>query len=186
MDISKDIIEELIADSQKAFHTVFKMTYPKVYGFSMGFLKNETDAEDVAQLVFIKLWAKRAMLANVHNFDSYLYSITKNTVLNHLAAKKAISVDISEVGDVAARSDSPLELIEANDLKLMIDMIVENMPPHRQTIYRLSRDEGLTNDQIAEKLGIQKKTVENHLNIALKEIREILKKIMILLFSFWV
>ena len=73
------------------------------------------------------------------------------------------------------------EQIEAQDLRLLIDMIVENMPPQRQTIYRMSREEGLSNDEIAERLGLQKKTVENTLNLALRQIREMLKFLILLL-----
>ena len=70
MTIIRDMIDELVAGSHKAFHTVFKATYPKVHAFSLGFTKNEADAADIAQLVFMKLWVKRNMLANVQNFDT--------------------------------------------------------------------------------------------------------------------
>ena len=53
-------------------------------------------------------------------------------------------------------------------------MVVNEMPPKMKMIYKLSRIKGLSNEQIAEKLGIQKKTVENHLNIALNELRDAL------------
>lgn len=186
MIISRKILEELIADSHQAFHTVFKMAYPKVYAFSLGLLKNEADAEDVAQLVFIILWTKRASLAKVHNFDAYLYTMTRNTVLNHIAANKILSTDVSDIADMAAKNVSPIEQVEAHDLQLLVDMVVDHMPLQRQNIYRLSREEGLTNDQIAERLDIQKKTVENHINLALKEIRHVIKKTLILLLSLWV
>ena len=185
MTISRDMIDELVAGSHKAFHTVFKATYPKVHAFSLGFTKNEADAADIAQLVFMKLWVKRNMLANVQNFDTYLYTITKNTTLNHIASRKTFSVDIATVREMAAGNASPQELVEADDLQLLIDMVVDNMPSQRQAIYRMSREEGLSNEQIAEKMGLQKKTVENHLNLALGEIRKMLK-ILILLLLNWV
>ena len=66
---------------------------------------------------------------------------------------------------------SPLEDLVAKDLTLLIDMVVENMPPQRRLIYKLSREAGLSNGEIAERLQLAKKTVENHLNLALKELR---------------
>lgn len=51
-------------------------------------------------------------------------------------------------------------------------MVVENMPEQRQAVYRMSREQYLKNDEIAIKLGLQKKTVENHLNLALKDIKK--------------
>lgn len=183
MVISQDIIEELTEGNQEAFRMVFKAAYPQVRAFSKGFTKNDTDADDIAQQVFIKLWTKRAILANVRNFETYLYTITKNTVLNHMASQKAFMVDISDVRNLSTENTSPLEQIEASDLQLLIDMTVENMPPQRQAVYKLSRVEGLSNDQIAEKLGLQKKTVENHLNLALGEIRKVLKMFILLLLA---
>ncbi|WP_373736107.1 sigma factor-like helix-turn-helix DNA-binding protein, partial [Bacteroides heparinolyticus] len=69
---------------------------------------------------------------------------------------------------------TPHDELIAKDLQLLMDMVVSKMPPKRKLIYELSRKKGLSNEQIAEKLGIQKKTVENHLNIALNELRETL------------
>ena len=69
------------------------------------------------------------------------------------------------------RGDTPYEDLVAKDLRLLVDMIVETMPPQRKMIYRMSRDEGLSNTEIAENLQLSKKTVENHLNLALKELR---------------
>lgn len=100
-----------------------------------------------------------------------------------MASQKAFMVDISDVRNLSTENTSPLEQIEASDLQLLIDMTVENMPPQRQAVYKLSRVEGLSNDQIAEKLGLQKKTVENHLNLALGEIRKVLKMFILLLLA---
>lgn len=64
-------------------------------------------------------------------------------------------------------------------------MIVENMPQQRQAIYRMSREQHLKNEEIATKLGLQKKTVENHLNLALKEIKKALYLVILLQYH-WV
>ena len=149
----------------------------------MGFIKNEADAEDVVQAVFIKLWTKRAMVSKVENMDSYLYTVTKNTVLNQLASRKATTIDIQSLREIRNNEATAQEQIEAQDLQLLIDMVVENMPPQRKTIYKMSREEGLSNDEIAERLGLQKKTVENTLNLALGQIREMLKILILLLLS---
>lgn len=185
MEINQETIEKLIQGEQRAFRLVFKTFYPKVYCFALGFLKNVDDADDIAQTVFIRLWTKRETLANIYNLDAYLYTITKNTVLNHIASQRAFAIDVSTLRNLGSDHASPQEQIEAQDLQLLIDMIVENMPRQRQTVYRMSREQGLSNDEIAERLGLQKKTVENHLNLALGEIREMLK-ILILLLLNWV
>lgn len=185
MNITQEIIERLAKGDHEAFRMVFNVAYPKVYAFSVGFIKNTDDAKDIAQTVFIRLWTKREALASVKNFDTYLYVVTKHTVLNYLASIKAYYVDISEARDVTSDMVSPVEQMEASDLKLLVDMVVSRMPSQRQSIYRMSREEGMTNDEIADRLGLKKKTVENHLNLALNDIRKAMN-FYIFMLLFWV
>ena len=177
--IDKVTIDALAMGSRQAFQQVFSVFYPKVHAFALGFIKNEADADDIAQMVFINLWTKREKLQGVENLDGYIYTVAKHTVLNFIASRR-VTIDIDSIAEPITAA-SPQEQIEASDMKLLIDMIVANMPPQRQTIYRMSREQGLNNDAIAEKLGLQKKTVENHLNLALGDIRKMLKILILLL-----
>lgn len=182
--INKKILETLAEGNQEVFQKLFCMFQPKVHAFALGLIKNMTDADDITQIVFMKLWTNRKKLPDVDNLDSYIFTITKNTVLSFIAQQKIPEFDISTIRETTATDATPLDQIEAADLKLLIDMVVEQMPGQRQTVYRLSREKGLSNDEIAQRLNIQKKTVENHLNLALGEIREMLK-IIILLLTGW-
>lgn len=182
--INKNILETLAEGNQEVFQKLFCMFQPKVHAFALGLIKNMTDADDITQIVFMKLWTNRKKLPDVDNLDSYIFTITKNTVLSFIAQQKIPEFDISTIRETTATDATPLDQIEAADLKLLIDMVVEQMPAQRQTVYRLSREKGLSNDEIAQRLNIQKKTVENHLNLALGEIREMLK-IIILLLTGW-
>ncbi len=184
MHINEGIIEQLAAGSQEAFHTVYKVAYPQVRAFSKGLVKNDADADDITQLVFIKLWTNHSRLSEVDHLDAYIFTIAKNTVLSQIAQRHLQQVGIDQLHETDGSGATPQEQIEAADLKLLIDMVVEQMPSQRQAVYRMSREEGLSNDEIAQRLGIQKKTVENHLNLALGDIREMLK-ILILWFSIW-
>lgn len=183
MNINKETIGKLARGDHRAFHTVFRVAYPKVYAFAIGFIKNKYHADDITQTVFIKLWTHRETLPNIQNLDAYLYKITKNTVLNHIASQKTFCIDITAIKDVTTNDSTAQEQLEAQDLQLLTDMIVENMPPQRQAVYRMSREQGLTNEEIAQKMGVQKKTVENHLNLALGEIRKMLKILILLLLN---
>lgn len=181
--INRDMMETLAAGNHEVFQRVFSMFQPKVHAFAFGLIKNVTDADDITQLVFIKLWTNHAKLSEVENLDAYIFGITKNTVLNFIAKNRQPEIDLDCLRETRATGATPQEQIEASDLKLLIDMVVEQMPQQRQTVYRLSREEGLSNDEIAQQLGIQKKTVENHLNLALGEIREMLKILIFVLFG---
>ena len=72
--------------------------------------------------------------------------------------------------------------IDAKELELLITIAVERMPPQRQRIYKMSREQGMSNDEIAASLCINKRTVENHLTQALADIRKLLSLILIIFF----
>lgn len=183
MDINQETIDNLARGDHRAFHTVFKAAYPKVHAFALGFIKDNDHVDDICQTVFMNLWTHRETLSRIQNLDGYLYKITKNTVLNYIASLKAFTIDITAARQLRTNDATAVEQLEAQDLQLLTDMIVENMAPQRQTVYRMSREQGLSNEEIAEKMGLQKKTVENHLNLALGEIRKMLKLIILMLLN---
>lgn len=166
-----------------AFKTLFVRYYPKVRSFIMGLVKSESETEDLAQEVFLKLWTHRERFREVEVFGTYLYVLTKNTTFNYLRSRQNRQDDQRADSVEESTDTTPYEELVAKDLQLLIDMVVENMPPQRQTIFRLNREAGLTNAEIAEKLQISKKTVENHLNLALKELKNAL---LLFIFSIYV
>lgn len=173
MNIDKDILLKLVEGDHQAFKIIFRTYYSKVRAFAYGFLKNTDDADELTQMIFIKIWDKRAMFQNIKNFDSYLFMLTKHTILNFIEAKHIIPF-VEEVPPALLDNKTPYEDLIARDLQLLIDLTVSNMPYQRRLIYKMSREQGMSNSEIAEKLGIQKKTVENHLNLALKELRNVI------------
>lgn len=181
---NKEILKSVAAGDKSAFDILFKQFYAKVHRFVFMLLKNNDDADDVSQMIFTKLWMKRERLASVNDFDSYLFVLSKYTTINFISASKVIPIDVDTLPDVVQKS-TPHDDVVAKDMQLLIDMVVENMPTQRQTIYRMSREQHMKNEDIANKLGLQKKTVENHLNLALKEIKKAIY-IAILLSPHWV
>ena len=174
------LVKELVQGSQDAFQVIFMRYYPKVRNFVYGLVKSQQDAEYITQEVFSKVWVNRNMFADVRNFGAYLFILSKNTTFNFLESQQIRVERLNEKPFEEETYDSPDEDLIAKDLQLLIDMVVENMPPQRKLIYQLSREAGLSNAEIAEKLELSKKTVENHLNLALKELRKILLYLLIL------
>ena len=78
MIVEPEVVGEFASGSHEAFHKIFKLFYPKVYAFIRGFIKDLDDSEDLTQIVFIKLWNKRAIFHKVHHFDSYLFMLTRS------------------------------------------------------------------------------------------------------------
>lgn len=167
----QELLHRLAEGNQEAFRRIFMHYYPKIRGFILGLLKSEEDAEDLAQEIFAKLWSKRESFAEVRNLGVYLFVLSRNTAYNYIESRQVSINRMKEYDFEEADNSSPLEDLVAKDLNLLVDMVVEGMPPQRKLIYKLSRVAGLSNSEIAEKLQLTKKTVENHLNLALKELR---------------
>lgn len=166
-------IRKIAEGDVRAFHNVFSEYYGQVKQFSYFVLKDMDAAEDVAQEVFIKIWTGRGVLPEVRNFRNYLFQISKNAVIDYIRRESAMVLRNNVfAGRFFAGDDSFENDFIARETQGAIDEIVENMPPKRREVFILNRVQGKSNDEIAELLGLSKKTVENHLHLALKELKE--------------
>lgn len=176
------LLEELAQGNQGAFQKIFERYYAKILCFISGIIKSDDEAEDLCQEVFVKIWINRANFVDVRNLGVYLYVLSRNLTYNYLESKQTSQSRMEERPFDEEDSHSPLDDLVAKDMQLLIDMVVEGMPSQRKIIYKLSREEGLSNAEIAERLQISKKTVENHLTLALRELRNALLSCLFLYF----
>jgi RNA polymerase sigma-70 factor (ECF subfamily) len=163
--------EALKNGEHKAFEAVFIAYYNKIKLFISAYLKSDSEAEDLAEDLFVSLWENRKNINTSKSFNSYLHTIARNTAINFLKHKYVHDDYLKSVENTEYSSTSEEELI-AKELGLLIDGVVDGMPEQRKKIYILSRNEGLTNTEIAEKLNTTKRNVESQLSLALKEIRK--------------
>lgn len=172
-------LEALCRGDHKAFETIFIAYYNKVKYFINGLIKSENDAEELTQDIFVKLWINRQSIHPEKSFNTYLYTIARNTAFNFLKHKMVEAAYVKTYPHTQT-SDSTDEIIFAQEISLLSEMAVSRMSMQRRKIYQLSRNNGLSNEEIATQLGIAKKTVENQINLALKEIRQIISSFLIL------
>lgn len=165
-------IRNLALGSHDAFKSLFMSYFPKVKYFISHLVKSEIIAEELAQDVFMRIWENREQMEAVGAFNSYIYRMAKNLALNYLRRKY---LEDSYLEEYEGEAELTIEgELYAREIELLEQLTVSRMPRKRKIIYEMSRKEGLTNDEIASRMGISKKTVENHLNLALKEIRKAL------------
>lgn len=168
---TRNILHEIASGDNEAFKTLFEIFFPKVKVFLVKFLKDDKAAEDIAQDIFVKIWSMRQALPEIKSFNTYLYRMTRNAALNYLRDKK-VALEISEL---SIQDDKDIEQeYYRKEKELLIRLVVDQMPPQRRKVFTMSRYMGMTNDQIAKSLGISKHTVENHLSLSLKELRDLL------------
>ena len=157
--------------NHKAFETVFIAYYNKTKAFIDGYIKSESDAEELKEDIFVNLWINHDSIDASKSFSSYLHTIARNSAINFLKHKYVHDTYLNSSQEIEYSSTSEEDLI-AKELGLLIDDIVGKMPEQRKMIYTLSRQEGLSNAEIAIQLNTTKRNVESQLSLALKEIRK--------------
>ncbi len=172
------IVKDLRKGDKQALDEIYKFFYPKLYVFAKSFLKVEDDINDILQDVFVKLWLSREKIGKVETFNSYLFTIAKNVIVSYFREKSKDQKFEARVKEILVSAENEYnDELEYKDLKQNLESIIDQLPDKRKQIFKLSREEGLSNKEIAEKLDISVKTVEDHMRHALRFIRKHLKTI---------
>ena len=186
--VSDSQLAAQIKKSQKhAFDQLFERYSQALYRFSKSLLKNHEDAEGVVQEVFFRIWKSRRAIDESRSFSSYLFSIAHNVVVDQFRLRvKEQKYEEFVIKQAQVTYMDPEDEMEFNELKSIVDDLVAELPERRKQIYRLSRVEGLSHKEIADRMSIKTKTVENQLNLALKQIRNRLgiQPMTVLLFAY--
>ena len=158
---------------------MFLLYYPKVKTFIYSLLDNEEEAEDLAQDTFIKLWTARTQLSQVQNINAYIYQTAKHVLYTFLDKKtNTHTVGIDSVQDTPSLEQVE-EIVYSHELESLINRAIDNMPPQRKQIFCMSRKQGISNEEISQRLNISKRTVETHISIALATLRKVTSALML-------
>lgn len=169
---------ELVAAVRKgdasAFDAIFRRWYPQVKKFLIALVKEKAMAEDLAQSVFMKVWVYRDRLDPSKSLKNYLLVLSRNGALDVFKSKRQLlKTDLAAPpeGPALDRTEHHVEFLEA---QARILRIVEQMPPQRQEIFKMSRFRQLSSEEIASEMGLSVRTVEKHIQLALKDLRKYL------------
>ncbi|MBP1616469.1 MAG: polymerase sigma-70 factor [Bacteroidetes bacterium] len=169
----KNITERLRNDDKSVIDDIFKSYHSRIFRFSLSYLKNDNDAYDIVQEVFIKIWENRLTLKPETNFDAFVFTISRNAVHSLFRKKLCEQKYLSYLSEMAVSNSQDTE--QQTDfvfLEQKYEELIENLPSKRKEIFLLSRKSGLTNKEIAKKQGISEKTVEDHLTKALMYLKK--------------
>lgn len=181
------IVDELKNDNQYALKELFDCYGQDVYRVAFRIVNDQFDAEDIVQEVFLKIWKVRSTLDADGRIWSLLYIMTKRLALNSLrdrAILASIDTDLADNVVIGTSAESSIHVLEINSLERRI---VRMLPRQQQQVYLLSREEGLSYKEIAERLNISPNTVRNHIVQCLKFFKKTFQKYgyhLILFFSF--
>lgn len=170
-------LSQLVPDNLTSFESLFRLHYTELCRYALKLTRNEQVAEEVVQEVFVSFWERRNEITITHSVKSYLVSSVRNRSINYLKLqlpKDRKKEDIEE-HNMGASVDDTSSGIEYKELYDLIQYAITTLPQKCRAIFILSREEGLTYQQIADQLDLSLKTVENQMGIALKKLRLVLK-----------
>lgn len=170
-----------------AYRYLFDQHFADLCNFLLIYLHSRELAEEVALEIFTYIWEKRESLAIKATFKSFLFASAKNKAISHYRKTQRTVFTSLESNEllISGLSESG-EFMENNELRALIDSAIEKLPEKSRQIYQLAWEENLSHKEIAEQLGITPKTVENHVGIALRKLRESLKPYYKQIFMLWV
>lgn len=177
IDKTEEIIRRLKNEDKSAVDELFSHYYARLYHFSKSILKVENGIEDILQDVFIKIWLNRQKIGNAATFNAYVFTITKNEVLNLIRSNLRDNTFRDELFmQAVAQEYHTQNPIEFDEIKTAIDKIVASLPDKRQQVFILSRTDGLSNKEISQQLNIAEKTVEDHITHSIRHLKNSLKE----------
>lgn len=168
-----------------AFEQMFKANYEGLCRYAFSFVNDRDEAEDIVQNMFVNIWEKREEYTIESNVTGYLFRMVRNACLNVIKHKKVVEKHAgSSLHSEASHSESAAELAAANELDGMIQRAIQSLPEQCRLVFELSRFENLKYAEIAARLEISEKTVENQIGKALRVMREQLKDYLAVAFIF--
>ncbi|WP_298651030.1 RNA polymerase sigma-70 factor [uncultured Proteiniphilum sp.] len=162
---------------RREFEEIFIQYFPKVRTFAAILLKSEQEAEDVAQDIFVKLW-EQPDLWERNLVRNYLYTMVKNHVFNRIKRKNIETEYINSQMNVypleeIAEFKDPLNEIYLEELQLLLKLSLEQLPDKRRQVFEMSRFGHLSNHEIAERMNLSVRTVEQHIYLVLKDLKKL-------------
>jgi RNA polymerase sigma-70 factor (ECF subfamily) len=170
------LIEQIKRGDKHAVEVIFKAYYRPLCGYANKILTDIDVAEEIVQEMFFQLWQKREDLPVIVSLKSYLYRSVHNACLNDIKHKKVEQKHSDHVHYVQENNvEDFVDLAETTELQEKIRIAIDKLPTERKKIFIMIRYEELKYSEVAEKLGISIKTVENQMGSALKLMRQELK-----------
>lgn len=168
----KELVEQLIQNEEVAFGELYIRYKDKLYYFCLHLLKSKEESNDIVQEVFTRLWESRSFIRPELSFSSFLYTMTRNRILNYF---RDMDIDTKVKQIIAAEKLTEEETIESEIIYTEYQKIfreaIDHLPPQRKRIFSLSRIENKSHKEIAKELGISVNTVQEHISEALAFIK---------------
>ena len=159
-----ELTEQIKQGEKRAYRKIFEHYAPRIFRFANAYLKSNEDAEELVQDVFMQIWEKRNALDKNKNLEAFLFKVAVNAIYDFIRRKNIEQAYLDFIEHSSQASlENTWQTVIYNDMLEQLEILVEVFPEQQRKIFRLSKEKGLTNDEIATKLNLSKRTVENQL-----------------------
>ncbi|HEY6901101.1 MAG TPA: RNA polymerase sigma-70 factor [Puia sp.] len=172
LNTDHDLFRQIAMGDEAAFGELFRRYDRRIYPFVLRMIKSEVQAEEITHEIFIKIWKTRERLPSIDQPEAYIFTIAARHTLDQI--KKRLNEN--RMLQRLSTSQSPVhhdpeEMLLFKDKEALVRQAVDQLPPQQKAVYLLSRQQGLSYEEIAQELGISANTVRNHLVKALQSMR---------------
>ena len=182
--LSPELLAAIRDGDHQAYDQFYLDTVEIMFDFINLLLHSEAEAEEICQQIYVKIWETRQSIDPAGNFRGYLYKMAKTAAFKHLEHKKVENKYLHyKWHDAPEFGASPDELVITREIALLIKISLDNMPEQRRKVFEMSRNEGLSYEEIAKRLKISNATVRSHISHAIRELKTIVV-IMAVFFGF--
>ncbi|WP_420320117.1 RNA polymerase sigma-70 factor [Flagellimonas sp.] len=172
---NKLLLAEFKKGNKKAFKKLFELFWEPMFTNAKSIVLDEDIAKDIVQDIWLNLWQQREH-NTIKNFEAYIFRSVSYGCFKYLRDNKLKATHLQALDTIELPAASGVENQHSLDqTQFIIEKSLTELPPRCQQIFRLSRMEAVTNEEIAQRLGISKRSVENQMSIALKSIRQNLR-----------
>lgn len=165
----EDLLSQIKHNDSGALKVLFEKYFAALCYFSNKFVRNTDLAEEAVSDIFLNIWLKRGKIEITTSLRAYLYTAVRNQSQNYLKKNKIHfeEIEMAEMEGKISESDAD-RLVNFEDLKNEIDIILKQLPKKREIVFRMNRIEGMSYKEIAEILSISVSTVQNQMVKAVK------------------
>jgi RNA polymerase sigma-70 factor (family 1) len=159
-------------DDTMAYKELFLRFQPRLKQFVFTIIHSQEASEEIVSDVFVRIWEKRKTLDHIHNLKLYLYVAAKNFSINYRRREnKMHTLELNELKvEIESLDLNPHQLMLSSEILQRIQQAVKQLPPKCKIVFKLVKEDGLRQKEVAELLHISPKTVENQLAVAVKKI----------------
>lgn len=166
----RELLLSLAQGEDHAFASVFHHYRHRIYAIAFRLLGSASQAEDVVQDIFLKMWLKRGELHEISHFKAYLFTVTRNHIFTSLKLIARQQLAASELSAAAANEIKDAAIIH-KEYEQILQRAIAQLSPQQELIYKLSKEEGLKRNEIADRLQLSPETIKVHLANAMRSIR---------------